>query len=487
MADDPYAQYADPYAQYAVKTPDAPAAAPASQAPPTFADFAKSYGSAIVRPIAKGVAALPLMAMNAGVASRNVIGNAINSATGQPATPNYTMPSEMFNQSLDEYTQAPTNTTGKIAETISSALAGSRFTPTMSPQMRASDQLAPANFMPPQAALKQMALGVAQKNDLVVPPSQSNPTFMNRLMEGLGGKLKLQQEANQANQPQFTRMAAEELGQNPEAPLTQGALSAIRQDAVQSGYAPLKELGTITPGDKYTAALDNIVKASAGASRSFPGIKTPDIEGIVAPLRQVSFDSADAVDAISVLRGQADEAFAGGQSQAGRAYKSAAKALEDAIEQHLEDQGESGSSLLQGFRAARTQIAKSIDVGKALNDATGQTSAMKIAQIAARSPGRMSGGLKDMATFARAYPKVSREVTDIFPGVSPLDAYGSAIAAGASHSAVPLGIPLSRVALRAYLLSPQGQARAMAAIPQADKGLGVLNLIPQAGLSELGR
>jgi hypothetical protein len=455
----------------------APAETPAAPAPAYgISDFIKDAASGVVRPVAKAMAALPLMAMDAGVGARNLI-------TGS----NYDLPSTMFNQSLDQYTRPPDSTLGKVAETASSMVAGGimggnlpkvgQLLPQPSAQMFASDQIAPSNFVKPAQALRQQALPVAERNGLVVPPSQSNPTFTNRLYEGIGGKLKLNQEAMQANQPQFTRMAAEELGQNPEAPLSQGALSSIRQEAVQKGYAPIRDIGTITPGPKYTEALDKIVQASQGASKSFPGIKAPDIEGIVSPLRQSSFDSGDAVDAISVLRGQADEAYTSGQKQAGKAFKSAAKALEDAIEQHLVDQGDSGADMLGAYRAARTQIAKSIDVGKALNDATGQVNAIKLAGIAAKSPGRLSGNLADIATFARAYPKVSREVTDIFPSVSPLDMYGSAMASAASGSPAPLAYPLTRVALRNYLLSPAGQARAIPKV--ASQSLGVLDALPK--------
>ncbi len=449
----------------------------AAPAPPyRMTDFLKDVGSAAVRPVAKAAAALPLLAMDAGVGARNLI-------TGS----DYTMPSEMFNQSLDAYTRPPTNALGRGVETVNSIVAGGLMPglPQPSPQVSASSPIAPANFIKPATALQQQALPVAQAHGLVVPPSQSNPSFMNRLFEGIGGKIKLQQEAMQANQPVFTRMAAEELGQNPEAPLTQGALSAIRQEAVQTGYAPIKGIGTITPTPKYTDALDKIVEATQGASKSFPGIKAPDVEGIVAPLRQASFDSGDAVDAISVLRGQADEAYRSGQSQAGKAFKSAAKALEDAIEQHLVDQGESGSDMLTAYRAARTQIAKSIDIGKALNEATGQVSATKLAGIAAKSPGRMTGNLADIATFARAYPKASREVTEIFPSISPLDMYGSAIASAGSGSAAPLAYPITRVALRNYLLSPAGQARAAA--PVSSQSLGVLDILPKLNPALIGQ
>lgn len=486
MADDPYAQYADPYAQYAAP-PAAKTPAAAQPEPWSFAGFVKNLPSLIGRPIANAVSALPLMAMDAGVQARNFIEHPhvpslqdFNpfSAQGRSAG-EYTLPSDMYRQSLNSVTNAPTTTGGRLGELANSVVAGGLL-----PNASAA-QGAPSNFVSPTIAARQQALAIAQRQNLIAPASQANPTFMNRLLEGIGGKLKLNQEMMQANQPQFTRIAAQELGQNPEAPLTQGSLASVRQEAVQSGYAPLREIGTITPGPAYSAALDKIVAAGQGASRSFPGIKGPDIGGIVEPLRQASFNSADAIDAISVLRGQADEAFSSGSSQAGRAYKSAAKALEDAIEQHLTDQGEGGASLLQSFRAARTQIAKSIDIGKALNEGTGQISATKIAQIGARSPGRLSGGLADISTFARAYPKVSREVTDIFPSISPLDTYGSAIAAGASRSALPLAIPLTRVALRNYLMSQSGQVRAIQKIASPDQSLGILNVLPQIGLSGL--
>jgi hypothetical protein len=383
----------------------------------------------------------------------------------------------MFNQSLDQYTRAPTSTGGKFLEGINTALAGGLIAPQPSGQISASDQLAPANFVKPQTAAAQSALPAVQRQGYIIPPSQANPTLANRFLEGYGGKLKLQQEMSMANQPRTTEIAAEALGQNPDAPLTQGALSVIRQEAVKDGYAPIKNIGTIVPGPKYTEALDKIVESTQGASKSFPGIKAPDIAGIVNPLRQESFDSKDAVDAIAVLRGQADEAFSSGQSQAGRAYKSAAKAIEDAIEQHLQDSGDSGADMLGAFRAARTQIAKSINIGKALNDATGQVSATKIGQqLANGAP--LTGPLRDVGLFARAYPKVAREVTEMHPSISPLDAYGSVIAAGATGNPAPLGIPVTRMAVRSYLMSSAGQARAIQQAASQNQGLGVLDRIP---------
>ena len=449
----------------------------------TVTQEAPYFASAGIRPVAKAAFAMPNMIGDAATALYNYGRRGVELAAGQQPTPYAELPSAGFNRALDQYTTAPTSAGGKIGEAINTGIVGMMM-PGYKPESSVPD-----NFVPPDIAAKQPALAAAQKQGYVVPPSQTNPTFANRLLEGISGKLKLNQEAMQANQPITTRLASQALGQNPDAPLTQGALSAIRQDAVQSGYAPLRNLGTITPTPAYGEALDKIVQATQGASRSFPGIKAPDVAGIVEPLRQSQFEAKDAIDAISVLRGQADEAYAGGQKTAGAAYKAAAKALEDAIEQHLKDQGGDGNGMLSAFRDARTLIAKSINVGKALNEGTGQVSATKLAQQAARGA-PLTGELRDIATFAQAYPKVSREVTDIFPSISPLDAYGSAMAAASSHSAAPLMIPLSRVGIREYLLSGAGQARAVPQMPSnGNASLGVLNLIPAsyAGLSGLAK
>jgi hypothetical protein len=345
----------------------------------------------------------------------------------------------------------------------------------------------PANFMPAAQAARQQALAVGQRNGLVAPPSQSNPSFTNRLLEGLGGKLKLNQEATLRNDSTFARMAAESIGQNPEAPMTQGSLAAVRGEAAAAGSTPLRGLGQIQGGDQLASDLDKIVATSKSASNSFPGIKAPDLNAIVAPLKVQSFNSAEGLDAISQYRQLADQAYRGGDAISGKAYKSAATALEDAIERHLVGQGENGVSMLNAFRDARVQMAKTYDIGKALNESTGQVNAMKLAAINAKNPGRLSGELKDIATFASAFPKASKMPTENYPAISPLDAYGSAIAAGASHSVMPLAIPLTRVGIRQYLLSESGQLRAVQQPPTPDAGLGVLSALPQFGLASVSR
>lgn len=121
-------------------------------------DFAKNLGSAAIRPIVRGATSLPMLAMDAGVAARNLGSNLSRGVmptladfnpfakTGGSPQP-YELPSTEFNRQLDTYTRAPEGFVGKGSELVSSVLAGARLPLTpQGPQV-------PRNFVPlPQTA-----------------------------------------------------------------------------------------------------------------------------------------------------------------------------------------------------------------------------------------------------------------------------------------------------------------------------------------------
>lgn len=474
-------QLADYIRQSSAPTPDAPAAPPRS--------LLSEIGRQVAlggRAVAQGVAGLPLMAMDTGVGMRNLVTNVANgnwpkladfnpwAAPGTGSPQPYELPSQTFNKSLtDMGVPEPQNAGEKIGGLLVSAAAGGKL-----PAPQAATQ-APAAFNAGQSLLKNGILESAQKEGLVVPPSTANPTFLNRLMGGVAGKLKVQQAATINNQPIFNQLAAKALGQNPDAPLTSGALKVIRKEAADTGYAPVRSFGAMKTDDQFFKILDGLTQSAQGAEKSFPGIKPANsqLDTVVTALKQPTFDSADGVDAISHLRSLADDAYTGGQGSLGKAYKGAASALEDLIERNLKNGGPQRTDILQGFRDARTQIAKTYSVGKALNSETGDVNAVALAnQLKAGKP--LSGDLKTVASFARAFPKASKVPTESYEPISPIDTYGSAIAAGASHSALPLGLPLTRAALQRYLLSPAGQARAITQVPQPQTSTGLMGGFP---------
>src|SRR6185312_965139 len=93
-----------PSQESATGDPDADAviaSAPVSQPQPSSMgqQFGRAFGLA-GRALATGVGALPLAAMDAGVATRNLAGDEANKLLGRQATADYEMPSKMFQDAL---------------------------------------------------------------------------------------------------------------------------------------------------------------------------------------------------------------------------------------------------------------------------------------------------------------------------------------------------------------------------------------------------
>src|SRR6185312_4343567 len=105
-------------AQAAQTTQTAPAAQPDYSAK-GWANFIANEGTRVG---ATALAGVPLMAMNAGVASRNILGDAYNKAVGNPATPDYELPGKTFEDILDAHTTAPQSLLGKAAEFLGTSV-----------------------------------------------------------------------------------------------------------------------------------------------------------------------------------------------------------------------------------------------------------------------------------------------------------------------------------------------------------------------------
>ena len=443
---------------------------------PQSAGWPRALGLA-GRAVTEGLTALPVLAGNAGIQAGNLLNNHVLPHLGIPAPNNELQPVDLQSVLNSAGFPQPQGLQEKAEDVIESGLTGAKL-PTGVPEG------APANFVAnSQQALKQAALTNAQKQGYVVPPSAANPTFMNRLLGGVAGKLKLQQEAMQRNQPVTDALAARGLGQTSGAPLTPGSLSAIRSEADAAGYAPVRAFGQMKNDQQFSDALDALTKSAQGANSAFPGIKPPQtaLEGVVTALKSApTFDSSGAVDTLSYLRSLGDDAYGAGQKSLGGAYKGASKALEDLIERNLQGAGQDGQQLLANFRNARTQMAKTYSVGKALEGDTGTVNARNLAsQFNAGKP--LSGDLRTIGQFSAAFPKATMVPKESFENVSPLDLYGSIIAAAETHNPLIAGLPLTRAGLRQYLLSSKGQARAIAPPYAPRTNMGLLCAIPAAG------
>lgn len=301
-----------------------------------------------------------------------------------------------------------------------------------------------------QPSTGNIGLDIARQEGLTVPPSMTNPSIPNRLLEGFAGKLTTGQAASAKNQVKLNNLVANDLGLPEGTPLNTDVLKSLRSNAGEA-YNAIKNTGTVVADKDYLNALNNITLKYQGAGKDFPDLAKNDAVDIVNSIKVPQFDSDSAVDAISVLRGNADDAFAKGNKGTGKAYKDAANAIEDLLGRHLQATG-APDDVISNFQNARKTIAQTYSVENALNPTTGNIIGSKLAkQLAKNKP--LSPGMKKVAQFSQAFPTASKEITSSMPGLSPLDYATGGLAAAATQNPALLAATMSRPLARAAILS----------------------------------
>ena len=302
---------------------------------------------------------------------------------------------------------------------------------------------------------------VQQARDLgyVIPPTQANPSLMNRVIEGVSGKISTAQNASLRNQEVTNRLTAKALGLPEDTVITPKVLSDIRNTAGQA-YENLGASGVVKTSPKYIQALDNIepYKDAKKAIQAFDSPEAKPIIAVVESLKTPSFDVSAALSKIKLLRSDADKAFRAGDSSLYKVNKEAAKVLENTIDNYLANTKQ--TDLLSKFRDARQLIAKTYTVEKALNQTTGTINAKNLAtQLGKGKP--LSAELKSVAEFGQTFPKAVQtpEQMGSLPQLSPVDYLFGLI--GGTSTANPAGAVagLARPALRSVALSQPVQNR----------------------------
>jgi len=398
------------------------------------------------RAVVNAVASIPLAAMEFGAG----VGNLIDRARGGEGNVSF---QRTFDRGLDTVFPAPETTLEKGVNIAGSAIVGSKL------PVPGAKNPAPAGY---QNAAQLKAAGTAakvraaQEAGYVVPPTTSNPTATNKILEGVAGKIATAQHASLRNASTTERLASRGLGMSEDAPLTADAVQALRQEAGQA-YEVVRRVGTVELGEKFGAAVDKALAVATGANRSFPGLVDETSLAKIEALRKPSADSSDIVDAIKIVRELSDKAYRDGSKHIGGAYKQVAAALESALDDKLVQMGDKGA--IEAFRSARTLIAKSHTIESAMRK-TGNVSPAKLASdLAKQKP--LSGEIKQIAEFGRDFPKAARTLNESFPGLSPLDAYAAMGTAGVSKNPLYLGLPFVRLGARNVLLSSLGQRLAV--------------------------
>lgn len=397
--------------------------------------------SPLIRGGYNAITGIPGLAADAGVGLRNVI-------TGE----NYPSLTQLQQPGLDKALPMPDVPGDRTLEFLTSVATGAKL-----PVAPSVKNPAPKDFLKPAGDLvRQQTLAAGQKAGLVVPPSTTNPTILNRFLESLGGKIGTQQDAAIKNQAFFNSAGKGALGLSDDAPLTQEALKALRSEAGDA-YQMLRGAGEIIADSQYTDDLAAVTSKFTGAAKDFPKLAKNEIADVVEEVGKKQFSSDSAVDLLAILRDKADKAFAGGDKGLGKAYKDVSRAIEDLVQRNLSAAGK--PELVQAFKEARQLIAKTYSVEKAFNPATGNVVGNKLAsQLTKGAP--LSGDLKLAARWAQAFPKVSNAVDDS-GSVRNTDVILGGGAAAVSKEPGWLLYPFARQAARSFLLSQPGQKMAV--------------------------
>jgi hypothetical protein len=297
---------------------------------------------------------------------------------------------------------------------------------------------------------KNAAFETARDAGYVIPPEDVAPNVISKLLNGASGKIKTAQEASSRNQAVTNNLVKEEFGIPKDAVLNRDTLNGIRQQAGQA-YDAVASTGMVTPKPTYTAALDKITAPYVKAAQGFPNAKPNPIIAEIEALKSPQFDAASAVAKIKTLRSQADEAYAAGNKDLGKALKDGSKALEDAIDDHLVTIG-APANTLSAFRDARQLIAKTYSAEKGLNDVTGDVSANALARLLEKGK-PLSGNLRTVAEVGQAFPKATQSLKEAPKATSPLDIIAASGASFASGNPLPLTMIGARPMARSLILS----------------------------------
>ena len=351
---------------------------------------------------------------------------------------------------------------------------------------------------PAQPADLAAAIDAARQSGYVIPPTQANPSLVNRMLEGFSGKLTTAQNASAKNQSVTNRLAAESLGLAGDTKVSPEVLDAVRKQAGEA-YANVAGLGKF---DVTRVKLPGSVQTEESISPLLAGkVKSVDAGEVVRAWRQAN------ADATAYFRAYGRDANPETLAKA-KAAASAAKQIHDFMVGQIEATQKAAPNkliadlasgkvdlqtflqkalelaqqgdLAQQLKDARVLIAKTHSVEGAMNPTTGAVDARKLAaQLAKGKP--LSRELKTAAEFAGRFPKAAQTVEGMgsLPQTSPLDwVPAGALSMATSNPLMMLGVG-ARPAARALTLSPVVQNRLVQS--QSPNALQALLANQQAG------
>ncbi len=370
-------------------------------------------------------------------------------------------------------------TTGTInpAQVVNEAAVGGLLTAPTASVSALTTPKTPANLTQAQLVAER---AIAQGATL--PPTQVNPSVLNRLLEGFSGKQQTGQVASIKNQEVVNAQARKALNLPEDTVITPEVLKDYRNVKGQA-YDALRA----NPAYYSDKSFLNDVNAKTAEIQKRGGlVKSGEELNLLNELKQLRFDGDGLVEKIKVLRSDSDVNFRSADPdkiRLAQVQKFASKQLEDLAERNLKNFNQ--PDVMTNFKQARQDIAKSYTIEKALNAATGNVSGATLGQRAVAGK-IVPTELQALSNAAAAYPTAFQNVARIgsVPGFSPLDIGTAGIASAAAGNPSVMLSAATRPTLRSIAVSPMYQ-RNMLPSSQA-QAPGLLNQITSNPLLNYG-
>ena len=386
--------------------------------------------------------------------------------------------------------------TGSTTAGITSAAQQAADTGTINPMQLANEITAGALMTLPTATVSGLttpkrpanltqAQLVAEKaiaEGATLPPTQVNPSMLNRIIEGISGKQQTSQIASVKNQQLVNEQARKALNLAPDVEITPQVLQQFRAekglayDALRSNPTYYADKQFFADLNKETSRLQNMKALDVSAELK-----------LLNNLKQMNFNGDELVESIKRLRDSAQtnsSPLANARDKdLGRAQKFAARQLEALAERNLTNFNQ--PDVMKNFKQAREDIAKSYTIEKALNATTGNVSGADLGNLA-RKGKIVPAELQTLANAAGAYPTAFQNVARIgsVPGFSPLDIGTAGIASAAAGNPSVMLSAATRPTLRSIAVSPMYQRNMLpSSQPQMP---GLLNQITSNPLLNYG-
>ena len=288
-----------------------------------------------------------------------------------------------------------------------------------------------------------------------IPSMEGRPSMLNNILQGLAGKVQTERRSSMKNVDVVKRDAARALELPPETELTMAKLNELRSGPWRAPYIALDGMPRIVLDGQFVDSP--LIK---GIQEVKNPIRAPGPMGNYQRVQSRYITGKDAAEGLQSLRMEArgfQEKFKKTGDPADRKlakeYSDAAANLESQVDRYLDQHGH--AELMDDLRHSRKLFARSYQVEKALNDATGEVSPGKIAAQDTRE-GVVQGPLKNISDISKLSQRATQSESKVgaTPDVSPL---GAGAAMMANNPTRALDYLLLRPLLTRLITSPTYQ------------------------------